>query len=220
MTKPPRRLWLTLFSVAALVVLISLGVWQVQRLAWKQGVLKQVASAPTSPVLEIEDVLTAKLAGRDLEWIRLQARCEPFPAAAPRVVYGVIEGEIAWRALHPCNLGNGGVAVWVDRGVMAQGQGEVQAPAYQAAPPGRILGLLRRDESLPALGGPLSGYRLVAQSETPQPADIRPVPVPPEIANNHLGYAITWFGLAAALAGVYVAVIVGDRRRVRTAEAG
>ena len=220
MTKPPRRLWLTLFSVAALAVLISLGVWQVQRLAWKQRVLQQVASAPTSPVLEVEDVLTAKLAGEDVEWRRLQVRCGPFPAAAPRVVYSVIEGEIAWRALHPCSLVGPGVAVWVDRGVMAQGQGEVQAPAYQAAPPGGIIGLLREDGSLPALGGPLSGYRLVAQGETPQPVDIRPVPVPPEIANNHLGYAITWFGLAAALAGVYVAVIVGDRRRVRTAEAG
>jgi surfeit locus 1 family protein len=35
--------------------------------------------------------------------------------------------------------------------------------------------------------------------------------------NNHLGYAITWFGLAAALAGVYVALIW---RRVRERRGG
>ena len=33
--------------------------------------------------------------------------------------------------------------------------------------------------------------------------------------NNHLGYAITWFGLAAALAAVVVAVVVKRRRQGR-----
>jgi cytochrome oxidase assembly protein ShyY1 len=29
--------------------------------------------------------------------------------------------------------------------------------------------------------------------------------VAPSFTNNHLGYAITWYGLVAALAGVYIA---------------
>ena len=32
-----------------------------------------------------------------------------------------------------------------------------------------------------------------------------PAPVPVDIPNNHLSYALTWFGLAAALLGVYLA---------------
>jgi surfeit locus 1 family protein len=36
-------------------------------------------------------------------------------------------------------------------------------------------------------------------------------PIPADLPNNHLQYAITWFGLAAALAGVYVATLF--RRR-------
>ena len=30
---------------------------------------------------------------------------------------------------------------------------------------------------------------------------------PPAFSNNHLGYAITWFGLALGLVGVYVAML-------------
>ena len=33
----------------------------------------------------------------------------------------------------------------------------------------------------------------------------RPAPARPVLTNNHLGYAITWYGLFAALVGVYVA---------------
>jgi surfeit locus 1 family protein len=33
------------------------------------------------------------------------------------------------------------------------------------------------------------------------------------LPNNHLQYAITWFGLALALAGVYLAWFVARRRR-------
>jgi surfeit locus 1 family protein len=34
-----------------------------------------------------------------------------------------------------------------------------------------------------------------------------PAPVPTDIPNRHLEYALTWFGLAAALAGVYAAAL-------------
>lgn len=216
----PRRRWLTLLTLAALAVLISLGVWQVRRLAWKAEVLERVASAPTSALLQVENVAAACSNGRDVEWSRLRVTCRPLASAAPRVVYAVIKGDIAWRGLHPCAVGASGIPLWIDRGVLGVGQGEVSAPAYRLPPPVEVVGLLRSDESLPPLGGPLTGHRLVAQAETPQPAGVRPVPVPPEIANNHLGYAITWFGLAAALAGVYAAVLIGDRRRARAGEGG
>jgi surfeit locus 1 family protein len=39
-----------------------------------------------------------------------------------------------------------------------------------------------------------------------------PAPVPPDIPNRHLEYALTWFGLAAALIGVYAAMLLRRRR--------
>jgi surfeit locus 1 family protein len=43
--------------------------------------------------------------------------------------------------------------------------------------------------------------------ESPAPRGFGPTPsaLPAEIPNNHLQYAVTWFGLAAALLGVYLA---------------
>jgi len=38
-------------------------------------------------------------------------------------------------------------------------------------------------------------------------------PIRLELPNNHLQYALTWFGLALALAGVYLTWLVGRRRR-------
>ena len=51
--------------------------------------------------------------------------------------------------------------------------------------------------------------------ESPAPAGFgpKPAPVPLDIPNNHLQYAITWFGLALALAGVYIVWLVGRFRR-------
>lgn len=36
---------------------------------------------------------------------------------------------------------------------------------------------------------------------------LRPSAPPAAFSNNHLGYALTWFGLALALVGFYVALL-------------
>jgi len=36
--------------------------------------------------------------------------------------------------------------------------------------------------------------------------------VPADIPNRHLEYALTWYGLAAALAGVYAAMLLKRRK--------
>jgi len=54
-------------------------------------------------------------------------------------------------------------------------------------------------------------YFLSVESETPTLSGVSPAALPQDIPNNHLGYAMTWFGLAAALAGVAGALI---RRRL------
>ena len=41
----------------------------------------------------------------------------------------------------------------------------------------------------------------------PDLAALTPAPLPVEIPNNHFQYALTWFGLAGALAGVYGAAL-------------
>jgi surfeit locus 1 family protein len=54
-------------------------------------------------------------------------------------------------------------------------------------------------------------YLVAVESEQPAPPGVAPAALPQDIPNNHLGYALTWFGLAAALVGVTVGMI---RRRL------
>ena len=66
---------------------------------------------------------------------------------------------------------------------------------------------------LPAIAAELEAprpapYFLMAEtSSNPEWQALQPSPLPSEIPNRHLEYALTWFGLAAALAGVYAAVL-------------
>jgi surfeit locus 1 family protein len=54
-----------------------------------------------------------------------------------------------------------------------------------------------------ALGvGPVAPFVLVALGPPGSPDPARALPRPP---NDHLSYALTWFGLAAGLVGVFIA---------------
>ena len=51
MSSSPARAFpwlLTVLAAAAFVVLVSLGVWQMQRLAWKQDLLARIEAARTN----------------------------------------------------------------------------------------------------------------------------------------------------------------------------
>ena len=43
--------WFTLFTLAALALLVGLGVWQLKRLAWKEGLIAEIeARAKGTPI--------------------------------------------------------------------------------------------------------------------------------------------------------------------------
>ncbi|HEY9218358.1 MAG TPA: SURF1 family cytochrome oxidase biogenesis protein, partial [Phenylobacterium sp.] len=69
----------------------------------------------------------------------------------------------------------------------------------------------RRDipEMAAALGAPHPApvFLMAETSSNPEWAALKPRPLPTEIPNRHLEYALTWFGLAAALIGVYAAML-------------
>lgn len=214
MSRP--RPWLLAAVVVAFAILVSLGCWQLQRLAWKQDLLGRIEAARAAPVRDMAELGAQPQAA---EWARARVTCAGSGDQPPLVRYALVEGEIAWRALAPCAYPGG--LIWVDRGVIAGSEGAVEAPPYDLPPPREVIGLLRPEHT--ASGepsrrstGPLAAYYLAAERETPQPAGVRPAPTPPEISNRHLEYALTWFGLAGALVAVYAAVLIQDRRRPRS----
>ena len=50
-----RLIWPALTTLVMLVILLSLGFWQLQRLAWKQGLLDQIALAEARPAVDLPD---------------------------------------------------------------------------------------------------------------------------------------------------------------------
>lgn len=220
--------------VLATVILCGLGAWQVQRLHWKTQLLNRVAALQYAPPEPLNVALNHLQAGRDEDLIRVQTACEPAPPAPPAHIYTITSDGPGWRPIVLCRLKDGPYpAVLLDLGVETEAS---RAQHKALAAPASVTGVLR----MPAKRAPLMamtpqgegefGWRdaagviryLAAPETAPvfllleQPAaapDIKPTPLPTDIPNNHLGYAITWFGLAAALIGVYVAALLRRRKK-------
>lgn len=228
-SSPPRAfpVLLTILTAAALAVLVSLGVWQMQRLAWKEGLLARIEAARTAPPVSLDEAL----ARPDPEFARVALVCRGLDRALYVELQTLLDGEPGVRLVSLCSPDT---PLLVDRGFVAETI-SARPPADGGTMPVTVRGVLRRGEAanaftpppetgrvyvrdLTALAGQLGGGRtdimLVAEtSSNPEWRALRPEALPGGLTNNHLGYALTWFGLALALIGVYAALIY---RRIRS----
>lgn len=237
---------LLLAAGLAFVLLIGLGTWQLQRLAWKEALIAAATSRvhappepPPSPGLWPQ-LDRAALAARDFTPVMLTGQFLPGEAHVYTVIsdaHGPFSGP-GWWLVSPFALETGGV-VLVNRGFVPDGRQDPATRPGSAAPAGRVTltGLLRPPEASgmftpaadpaknvwftrdPAQLGPALG--VVPADLAPFTVDAAAASTPPvglpqagetrlNFPNNHLNYALTWFGLAAALAGV---TLVYLRRR-------
>lgn len=223
-------LWPTLMTLAALPVLIGLGLWQVERLHLKEELLARIEMR-----LRMEpEALPAPAAwngfdARDAEYIRVRLQGRFLPAEFHHFTQG--EGGMpGYGVLSPLEVAEGKV-VLVDRGFVpiemkdAHGgmlEGNVSFEGVLRAPqmPGAFEGLdnpeknvwmVRDPATMARAGGAVLDGKQIAPfiveaekgsfaGEWPKPKGTRI-----DIPNNHLDYALTWFGLAGVLAGVYIA---------------
>ncbi len=140
------------------------------------------------------------------------------------------DGEAGFRIITACALGGQPYAsLLVDRGFVRQ-DAMAGLSRQTSAPLGRpIVGVLRRGDKktfvtppndpanrlfyfrdpagMAAVLGVSRAAPIFLMLEAPAPPSGGPViaPVPTDIPNRHFEYAVTWFGLAAALLVVYVA---------------
>jgi len=226
----------TLATLIALAILIGLGVWQLQRLAWKTELLARVAALRTAPAIPLGAALDSLSAGGDVAMRRVVVDCPGLARAPFLELYGLREGQAGSRLVSACEVVSARYrSVLVDRGFVVD---TVSArPSVDAADrtPVHLVGVLRvpdaptfvtppndpvrnrwfsRDAAAmaKALGAaaPAPLFLMAETSSNPEWKALRPAPLPSEIPNRHLEYALTWFGLAGALLAVYAAVL---RRR-------
>ncbi|MEM6495876.1 MAG: SURF1 family protein [Pseudomonadota bacterium] len=258
-------LWPTLFSVAALAVLINLGNWQWQRKAWKEALIEQLAqSGKAEPKSLAEMNLDRETDELRFRRVRLSGAFADAGQSIEEVhVWTPDQGKTSWRVISPFRLkqpvsykGERRNWVLVIRGRIAQadkstarrpggqvsGQQEIIgrlrfAETNWATPPPNIktnewyaldlTGMLqalqaRRGTDLPpsdfeskALPFFVEAERALAPPPAPQP-DLKSV----YLSNRHLEYAVTWWGLALTLVGVYIAFARARLRGQSVKEAG
>lgn len=223
---------LTVLGAAALVLLLSLGAWQVQRLQWKQGLIEQAERAATLPPAPLAEVLASGAP----EFRKAVVAC-PGLASAPYVELQTIQGgQAGVRLVSACRPTGQADAFLIDRGFVADTisarppvapstvPATVTVEVRETPPPGPMSLPPEGDRffarDVPAMAAaleagetsPLTLYALT--SSNPEWRALQPSAPPAAFSNNHLGYALTWFGLALALVGFYIALL---RRKLRSA---
>lgn len=206
-------------ALASFSVLVALGTWQLHRLAWKEGILARIDAAERAPAVPLpaapspfENVRVTGRLRTDLSaWYGAEVRDT---RAGPR---------LGAQLIQPMERA-GGPPVLVDRGwvplpapTLPEPAGETTVEGYirSAERPGwfsaaddpasRRFYTLEPAAIAAALGlKPVAPFVLVALGP-----DTGALPVPahhlPQPPNNHLNYALTWYGLALGLVAVFVA---------------
>ena len=223
-------LWPTLISLPILVLSLGLGIWQMERREWKRDILDRLATNQAAAPLTLDELLRGDplrheygrvkvagsflhdkefhLAARSLKnkvglqvvtplrtddgrivlfargWIPSEKK-EPPKRAEGQVVgrielTGIVRRSQVRRQYAPENVPDKNVWFHVDVPLMRQLAG--------APPDARLDSFFLDADAAPNPGGvPIGGQTRL------------------DIPNDHLQYAITWFLLALALAGVYLA---------------
>ena len=225
-----------LFTIVSLAILISLGTWQLQRKAWKEGLIATLnAQMAASPAPLPPPTQWPKLTRDDSEFRRVSLRADVTANAKPVYLY---TGASALRAdvkqpgyfvFAPARLPDGQIVV-VNRGYVPidrkiePAAGAVDITGYVRWPetPGWFISEHDANGDIwfvrdPAAMAKVRGWGTVApfyiDQEAPVPPDgfPKPGPLAIKLRNDHLGYAITWFGLAASLGAVFLAWALRER---------
>ena len=191
----------TLVVAAAVVVMIGLGLWQLQRAQWKERLLAEYEAAAALPPLDLDPLIE----GDD----------ERTPPLAYRRVLVTCHGRDIEPQLRGgrSRAGAGGYAYFVPCRPGASGlAGRLVVNAGWSAMPNSDLRLSVLGLTAGRLGAADQGRLVLTSATASPPLEVSAAPGPETISNNHLAYAFQWFFFAAAAAVIYLLAV---RRRGR-----
>jgi len=221
--------WATVLTIISVCILCALGVWQLGRLHWKTALLAHMAVEAARPAVPVSvDQLEETW---DMRRGKVQGVFDHAHemALAPRTY----DGQTGYHILTPL-ITKGGSVMIVNRGWVPLDKKDQKArPESLIAGSVSITGTFRKpqpDNIFVPMNRPQDGawYRMdladmarylggqklpsVVLYADPDGNNASRLPIAaattPQIANNHLQYAIFWFAMAVVLVGVYIARFV------------
>lgn len=231
---------LSIVTLVALAILLSLGTWQVRRLAWKEALIATIDSRVSATPLSLADVEKTAASDGDVEYQPVAAT-GTYLHAKEQFFFATHDGQSGWFVYTPLQMADGR-AVFVNRGFV---------PYDRKSPQTRQAGQIVGETTVSGLARTAPDRKpswLVPDNQAAQNvfywkdlaamtanAGLDPKIVVPffidakrsdvtggypvggvtivELPNSHLQYAVTWYGLALALLGVYVAMLLRRRKR-------
>lgn len=189
------RILTHLIVAAAIATMIGLGLWQLDRLEWKEGLIAQYRLADDAQPVAYPGLSTV-------------------PPLYRRSGFNCLE-VVGWRHQAGQNAkGEAGFAHVADCRTGAEGPGAAVDIGWSREPEagtdwkgGPVEGVIGPDERF--------GHRLVS-SEGLAGLQASAKPDPGAMPNNHLAYAVQWFAFAAIAAIIYLLAL----RKKRREEAG
>lgn len=236
------RIWQVLIAtILGVALLVGLGVWQLQRLSWKEALVADRDSRLAAAPVSLDEALAAFDADRSVEFLKVKAQ-GTFQHDAELFVLTTEGGVPGFQVVTPF-ASKAGVIVLVDRGFIPEPLKDAKRrPDSQPEGEVEVTGIVRRHVGgrgpftpdndtadniwywwdVPAM----LAFAHVAPDQrvapfvlhlVPDPTGAKTLPSPVAVdeglTNNHLQYALTWFALAALLIVMSGLLIRQTRRK-------
>ncbi len=223
-------LWPTLISLPIFIFALGLGVWQMERREWKRDILDRIAVNQAAAPMPLDELLQGDPLRREYGRVTLSGSFlhdKEFHLAARS-----LKNDVGIQVVTPVRTDDGKIVLF-DRGWVPSTKKEPAKRAEgQVAGKVELTGIVRRSQvqrqfapdnapdknvwfhvDVPLMRKMAGGATDPVLDTFFLEADAKPNPggVPIggqtrlDIPNDHLQYALTWFGIALAMAGVYLA---------------
>ncbi len=240
----PTRRGLHLATLIGLAILLALGTWQVQRLAWKDALISSIESRMAAAPDTLDAVEQRFTETGDVDYYPVTLT-GTFQNQSEQYFLSTFGGQSGWNVYAPLQLADGRFLMFNRGFVPYDLRDPAKRPGSQLSGAVNLTGLARnplagKPSSITPENDPksniwywkdLSGMAVNAaiapDNLLPFFVDAWPtskagtLPIAGTtlviLPNNHLQYAMTWYGLAAALIGVWGVLVF--RKKPMTASA-
>ena len=212
-----------LFGLIGAAILVSLGLWQLHRLAWKEAMLAEISAMLVQTPVPLPDAVDA-----DHDRYRGVTASGRFTGEVLYKLDSLKDQGPGRRVIAVLEM-TGGRRVLVDRGIWLDGTTATPTVAYPAEVAGNLDWPRESDSftpppdaktdlwfarDVPAMAVELKTEPVLIVARATTGDGITPMPVDTSaIPNDHWQYAVTWFALAAVWLGMTAYLLWRIRRR-------